>query len=101
MGGKSRKVEAPDYSGIIAASERAANQAYKLGKDQLAWAKEQYKSDRRILDRVVNSALERQAVNDKNAASDRARYEERFQPLENELIEDARSFSSAERHAQP
>jgi hypothetical protein len=97
MGGKSRKVEAPDYSGIIAASERAANQAYKLGKDQLAWAKEQYKSDRRILDRVVNSALERQAVNDKNAASDRARYEERFQPLENELIEDARSFSSPER----
>lgn len=97
MGGKAKAPPPPDYSGIAAASEASAKYAYDLGKEQLAWAKEQYANDSMIVDRVVNAALDMQRFNMDSAAYDRARYEERFQPLEDQLIADARSFASQER----
>lgn len=99
MGGKSKAPAPPDYSGLVEASEKAAEYSFQLGKDQLAWAKEQYAQDREIVDRVVNAALERQETNDEAAARDRERYEQRFQPLEDQLIRDAKDYSSPERQA--
>lgn len=97
MGGKSKAPEPPDYSGLVAASEKAADYSFQLGKEQLAWAKEQYASDSEIVGKVVDAALRRQELNDEAALSDRERYEKRFQPLEDELIRDAKNFSSPER----
>lgn len=97
MGGKSSPPPPPDYSGIAAASEASAKYAYDLGKEQLAWAKEQYANDSVIVDRVVNAALDMQRFNMDNASYDRARYQDRFQPLEDQLIADAKSFASQER----
>jgi len=97
MGGKSKAPEPPDYSGLVAASEKAADYSFQLGKEQLAWAKEQYANDSQIVERVVNAALERQQLNDEAALSDRERYEKRFQPLEDQLIRDAKDFASPER----
>lgn len=97
MGGKSDPPPPPDYSGIAAASEASAKYAYELGQDQLEWAREQYASDKEIVDRVVSAALDMQRFNMDNAAYDRARYQDRFQPLEDQLIADAKSFASQER----
>lgn len=99
MGGKSKAPPPPDYSGLVEASEKAAEYSFQLGKDQLAWAKEQYAQDREIIDRVVDAALERQEANDEAAARDRERYEQRFQPLEDQLIRDAKDYASPERQA--
>lgn len=98
MGGsKNRAPPPPDYSGVAAASERSAELGFQLGQDQLAWAREQYASDREILDRVVNAAMERQEINDADAAADRLRYEQVFQPLEDRMAREAIDFASPER----
>jgi len=99
MGGKSSPPPPPDYSGVAAASKESAELSFKLGQEQLAWAKEQYGLDKEVTDKVVGSFLNTQDANQESAASDRARYEQLYQPLEGELIADARSFASPERKA--
>lgn len=94
MGGKSKAPAPPDYSQIAAASEKAAKISYRLGKEQLAWAKEQYAKDSKITAEVVDSFLESMASNQEAAEKDRARYEELYQPLEDDLIEDAKSYAT-------
>ena len=94
MGGKSSAPPPPDYTPIANASKESAEYSYALGKDQLAWAKDQYAQDKATSDKVVNSFLNTQDVNDQTAAKDRARYEGIYQPLENSLASDAGSYSS-------
>lgn len=100
MGGKNDAPDPPDYSKIAAASEKAAEYSYKISKEQLEWAREKYGMDKEIADKVINSALERQEVNDANAAKDRARYENIYQPLEDELAQDALDYANPERMEQ-
>ena len=90
----------PDYSKIAAASEKAAEYSFTLGREQLAWAKEQYGKDSAIISKVVDAALARQAQNDEAALSDRQRYEEVYQPLEDKLVQEAEDYSSPERMEQ-
>ena len=88
---------APDYSGVAAASQASSENALKLGQEQLAWAKDQYASDKSVTDKVVNSLLDTMKTNSDTAAKDRTRYEEKYQPLEDQLIKDAQDYSSPER----
>lgn len=97
MGSKSKAPPPPDYTPIAQASEESAKYAFQLGKEQLAWAKQQYAGDRQIIDSVVRAAMRRQDVNDQNAADDRSRYERLYQPLEDTAIKEARDFASPER----
>lgn len=97
MGGKNSAPPPPDYGPLARASETAAKYSFELGKDQLAWAKQQYASDRKMIDRVVDAAMRRQEVNDQAAAADRARYERLYQPLEDQAIAEARDYASPER----
>jgi hypothetical protein len=55
--GKPKAPPAPDYSGVAAASEKSAELSFKLGQDQLAWAKEQYAKDSSIYNRIVDATL--------------------------------------------
>lgn len=97
MGGKNDAPDPPDYSKIAAASEKAAEYSYKISKEQLEWAKEKYASDKEIADKVIKAALDRAAVNDENAAEDRARYESIYQPLEDQLAQEAEDYANPER----
>lgn len=93
--GKSQKAPPPpDYSGVAAASAQSAQYSYELGKEQLAWAKKTYASDKATTDRIVNAALEVQARNDATAAKDRARYETTYQPIEDAFIKQVEDFNS-------
>ncbi len=100
MGGKSKAPPPPDYSGIAAASKEAAEISAQVSREQLAWAREQYNRDREVSDLVVEDALKRAEEQDALARKDRARYENQFQPLEDELIADARSYNSEARREQ-
>lgn len=97
MGGKNKAPPPPDYSGIEAANKEAAQLQYQLGRAQLDWAKDQYAQDQIITNKVINSALDTMSVNKRNAAEDRARYENLYQPLENQAIKEAKDFASPER----
>lgn len=99
MGGKNQAPPPPDYTPIAESSEAAAKYSYAIGKEQLAWAREQYDRDSAITNRVVGSALQRADVNDQNAALDRQRYESIYQPLEDRLAKEAVDYSSPERMA--
>lgn len=100
MGGKNDAPKPPDYTGITNASKEAAQLSYKASQEQLAWAKEKYASDKIISEKVIDSALKRQDVNDANAAEDRARYESIYQPLEDQLAQEAEDYANPERMEQ-
>jgi len=89
----------PDYTPIANASKEAAEISAGVAKEQLAWAKEQYASDKAITDKVVNKFLEIQDTNATTAAADRARYEKIYQPLEDQLAKEAQDYASPERLA--
>src|SRR6478752_4651651 len=97
MGGKSKAPPPPNYAPVAAASERAAELSYQASQEQLAWAKEQYNRDKEVSDRVVNAQIESQRQQDAAAAADRARYASVYQPLEDDLVAEAKSYDSAER----
>lgn len=99
MGGKSSPPPAPDYSGVANASEKSAELSFQLGQDQLAWAKEQYGKDSAITKQVVDDALNTSKINQENAAKDRARYEQIYQPLEDQAVQEAQDYASPERRA--
>jgi len=97
MGGKNSPPPAPDYSGVAGASEKAAELSFQLGQDQLAWAKEQYGKDSEITKQVVDNALATSNQNTANAQHDRERYEQVYQPLEDQAVAEAESYASPER----
>jgi len=97
MGSKNSAPPPPDYGPLIEASKQQMDRAYDLSQDQLEWAKEQYGKDSAIAKQVIDAALSRQAINDANAAKDRARYENVFQPQEDKLVADADSYASQAR----
>lgn len=71
--------------------------SFQLGREQLDWARTQYANDSQIVGRVVDAAMERAEINDAAADRDRARYEEIFQPIENQLAQEAADFSTPDR----
>jgi hypothetical protein len=97
MGGKASAPPPPDYSAVAQASKESAELSYKLGKEQLEWAKETYATDKQVTDQIVQGALSDQDINRANALEDRARYESSFQPLEDSLARDAQTYASPER----
>lgn len=97
MGGKSKAPPAPDYSGIANASSEAAQLSYQLGREQLAWAREQYFEDRELTDGIVSKAGAAMDRNDATAQADRDRYERIYQGLEDRLATDALDYSTDER----
>jgi len=97
MGGKNSAPAPPDYSELAAVSKEQAELSYKLGQDQLAWAKEQYGKDSAITSKVVDQFLSDMQDTSANAQKDRARYEQIFQPLEEDLAKEATDYATPER----
>lgn len=95
--GKPKAPEPPDYSGVAAANEKAAELSYKLGKEQLEWAKETYANDKETYDLLVGKFLEDMDETSAAAAKDRAFYESTFQPLEKQLAEEAATYDTTDR----
>jgi hypothetical protein len=69
----------------------------QLGREQMAFQKDLYNQNKPYIDQIAQSAINRQKTNDQNAASDRARYQQEFQPLENQLVSDANSYATPAR----
>lgn len=95
--GKPSAPPPPDYSELAEASKMQAELNYKLGQEQLAWAREQYASDSEFYSKIVDGYMSDSEFNRANAEEDRAFYEKFFQPLEQELAEDAKTYDTTER----
>lgn len=99
MGGKKTPAPPPppDYTPIAQANQAAAQLQYDLGQQQLAWAKQQDAENQALNKRLVDAALATQEAQNEAAAKDRQRYETTFQPLEDQLVKDAKSYDSGQR----
>jgi hypothetical protein len=106
MGGKSKAPAPPNYAPIAQASSEAAKLSYQASQEQLAWARETYALDSARQDRneattneLIQKAITRQDAIDSQAAKDRARYEQVFQPLEDNLVKEAEGYTDERNRA--
>lgn len=100
MGGKSKAPAAPDFGPLVAASQKAADYSYELSTKQQAWAEKVYADNKVVGDKVIDFALGQM---DKQAAwadADRKRYEDIYQPLEEQAALRAQDYASPERQEQ-
>jgi len=97
MGKSNDTPEAPDYSPLAEASEASAKYAYELAKQQQSWAEKVYADNKGVSDLVIDKALGWMDKQQGWAESDRARYENIFQPLEEQLAKEAEDYASPER----
>ena len=95
--GKPDVPDPPDYTEIAEATEYAADLSFQIAEDQLAWAMEQFEAGLEVTEPVIDELLETMAFTNDIAEADRLRYEEQYQPLEDELIAEAESYASPER----
>lgn len=95
MGGSKGKTPAPpDYTPIAAGQLESAQIAAQVSREQLAWAKEQYAQDRQVSDEVINRAL---TISESEAAAgraDRERYQQTFQPIQDDLVREYREYNT-------
>lgn len=95
MGGKAP--DAPDLTPLAGASAEVAKMNLDWAREQQKWAQEQDAMNRQTLGRVLDVQLPIMQQQFDNAQKDRTRYEQTFQPLENNLISEFQSFDSPER----
>ena len=96
-GGKGSAPEAPDYGPLVAASEKSAKYSYKVAQDQLAWAKQTYADNKLVGDQVIDFALGQMDKQSAWADADRKRYEDIYQPLEEQAAQRAQDYLTPER----
>lgn len=92
--------EAPDLGPLAEGSAESARIAQETALEQMAWAKEQDTANRQLLQGVLSSQQKVQDETLKNAQEDRQRYEDKYQPLEDNLIQEFQQYDSPERRAQ-
>lgn len=90
---------APNYSPIAQAQQAAAAEQAAISRDQLQWAKDQYADARPYTQRVMATTADSMEANAATAKKDRARYEQIYQPIEEQQAEKAQNWDSPERKA--
>lgn len=96
----SKAPDAPDLTPMAQGSAETARMAQETAREQLAWAREQDTMNRELLGRVLTGQETIQQDQLENAQQDRQRYEEIYQPLEDNLVSEFNSYDSPERRAQ-
>jgi hypothetical protein len=97
MGKKSDAPKPPDYGPLAAASEKSAAYAYDLAKQQQAWAEKVYADNKGVSDIIIDKALGELDRQSADAQRARERYQSLFEPLEEQLAQEAQEYSTPER----
>lgn len=97
MGGKNSAPKPPDYTPLANASEKSAQYSYQLAQRQQDWAEKVYNENKGTSDEVVNKAIAALDVQTQDAADARARYKTTFQPLEDQLVNDANTYNTPQK----
>jgi hypothetical protein len=100
MGGKAKAPAAPDYGPLIALNEKSAKMSYDLATRQQDWAEQVYNENKDVSDIVIEKALGQLDQQTADAQRARERYQSLFEPLEEQLAQDAQDYASPERMEQ-
>jgi hypothetical protein len=95
--GKKSAPKAPDMTDLANISKDLGTRALDQQDQQNAWAKEQDTANRALLEKVLGVQLPIMQETFANAQKDRARYETVFQPLQDQLITDAKGYATDSR----
>ncbi len=98
MGKKAPK--APDMTKYTEMSERLGTRALDQSDRQQAWAEQMWTEQRDLLKEVLGPQLDIMKMQYENGMKDRQRYEQLYQPLEENLIAEFQSYDTPERRAQ-
>lgn len=90
----------PDYTPIAQANQASAEASLQLGRDQLAWAKEQYADTAPYAKDYLTQQIKSSDDQTKNAEADRARYTSIYQPIEDKFVNQATTWNSPARSEQ-
>jgi hypothetical protein len=96
--GKKSGPKPPDYSEIYESQLELGRENAVVAREQLAWGREQDRMNREVLERVLGVQLPIMEEQFANAQEDRQRYEEKFLPLEDALIEEFQNYGTPERY---
>jgi len=100
MGGKGSAPAAPDLSSLAAASEESARIWARVQDDQLQWAKEIGQQGADLMQEVLGVQIPQMQEAFRQAQMDRQRYEDTYLPIEQNLIDEFKSYDSPERREQ-
>ena len=89
--------KAPNLGPSAKATEKQAELAYKASQDQMDWAKEQWTDQKQLLEQTLGVQTGIMQEQWQNAQADRARYEEVYQGLEDNLVQEFMDYGSDER----
>lgn len=97
MGGSDDAPDSPDYSELISYLKDSSNSSQKTSQDMLDWAKKTYADNKEVGDQVIDFALGQMDKESAWADADRKRYEDIYQPLEDQYAARAQDYSTPER----
>lgn len=100
MGSKNSVPTPPDLSGVANASKEASELQYKLGQDQLQWARDQYAQNKGTTDKVVDSLLSSQDQTQQQAKEYYQRYKDVYEPAQDRYLADAEAYDTPQRRDQ-
>lgn len=98
--GKQSAPAAPDYSQIAASSLEAAKMQQQTAGQQLDWAKAQYNDLAPTTKAYMQSMIANSDAQTNAASKDRTRYEQVYQPVEDQFVNTATGYNSADRSNQ-
>lgn len=97
MAKKADAPEPPDYSQLANASVESAEIWAQVAREQMDWARETDQANRAILEQVLGVQLPQLEAAFEQAQADRQRYEEVFQPIEDNLVREFQSYDTQQR----
>lgn len=89
MGGKSDPPPPPNYQPLADASLAASAQSAQIAQQQLAWAQKAQRRTARQQQPLIDAQIAALGEATRNAAADRAFWEQNYQPVEQALAKDA------------
>ena len=93
----SKPPKAPDMRPQAEASMYAADKAFEISKEQLAWAKEQWNATQEMLGPLLDQQFEMSEEQRELARVDRQRWRETFLPAEDRFVQKALDYDTRER----
>lgn len=87
-------VEAPDYAPLADASAEAARIQSELGREQLAFARDQYERTAPMLQSIADQQMAAQAEQMQQARDYYDYQRDTFRPLERSIVQDAQRFNT-------
>jgi len=84
----------PDYGPLADAAKRAAQYAYAIGQDQLAFAKQQYADALPLFRNIVDNQVNIQNATFRQGQEDRQYLIDTYRPLERSMVADAEKFNT-------